>query len=136
MFLETAGAENHERKFNKCWRIFDMGSISFKNMKWYFGNMGSLKLRNQEILKPINFEAMKRWNQETKKPINQETKKLWDQEAKKPKHFETNKLWDQETKKPRNQTTKKPFFPLRESPLPLLDRCTGMLKSRGNNLAT
>ena len=35
---------NPDYPFNKFLKILNMGSISFKNMKWSFGNMGSLKL--------------------------------------------------------------------------------------------
>ena len=55
------------------------------NMKWKFGNMGSLNLRH--------FETKKLWNQEKQdilKPINQETNKTRNrtkQDSKKPRNF-------------------------------------------------
>ena len=55
-----------------------------RNMKWKFGNMGSLNLWNFEILKPRNFETKKPRTQETKKPRNQEAK---NQQTKKPINF-------------------------------------------------
>ena len=92
-------------------------SIVFpENMKWKFGNTGSLKRSNFETKKPSNFEETKKlWNQEavkprnqgTKKPRNFETKKLWNQEILKPRNQETKTLRNQETLKPRNQLTKK-----------------------------
>ena len=45
-----------------------------ENMKWIVGNMGSLKLWNQEIKKPRNFETKKPRKQE---PPTPQQKRLW-----------------------------------------------------------
>ena len=87
-----------------------------ENMKWTFGNMGSLNLWNSETSKIWNQETLKSSNQQTSKPRNCENEQLWNQE---PINVETKKFGNQETKKraknkkpenekPINQETKKP----------------------------
>ena len=89
---------------NLFWKAWRRNQYLPENMKWIFGNMGSIASQ-QKTLNGV-------WNFETKKPRNQATKKLW--------NVETKKFWNQETKKPRNQETSNlwNFFHLRESPPP------------------
>ena len=81
------------------WKSWIWDQYLSKSMKSKFGNMGSLKLWEQEISKPKTQTSI---NQGAENPINQKTK----------------------AKKPRNQTskhqeTKKLFFQARKSPIPL-----------------
>ena len=55
-------------RLTKCWTSWIWDQYLPENMKWNFGNMGSLKLGNFETKKPRSQETLKPRNQTTSKP--------------------------------------------------------------------
>ena len=99
--IEKAGPQNLEDPY-----IGTLGygiKILQKNMKWNFGYMGSVSIKNMKLNLSLQL-----WNEEPKKPINQKIKKSRNKETKKSRSQETDKPRNQQANKAKKQEANKP----------------------------